>query len=156
MKTKLHLQNVHDQNTLPSAKQFQQWVDASNTKFENAEACIRIVSSDEMQEHNFEYRKKNKPTNVLSFAYAADDNFIREQDGSLYLGDILICPDIVEAEAQAQKKALYDHYAHLSIHGMLHLLGYDHQKTDEANIMEALEIEILQTFNINNPYQVSL
>jgi len=154
MKTKLDFQNAADEIDLPSKNDFQCWVDAANQHHSNAEVCMRLTSVGEIQSLNKTYRQKDNPTNVLSFAYAADDNFEPNEDGTLYLGDIIICPSIIEKEAAEQAKPLRDHYAHMCVHGMLHLLGYDHQTNEEADIMEALEIKILKTFNINNPYQV--
>ena len=103
---------------------------------------IRIVNEAESQSLNNQYRKKNEPTNVLSFLI---------NDKPL-IGDIILCHAITKKEAIAQKKSLDDHYAHLIIHGYLHLIGFDHTKNDDALIMENKEITVLKKLGIKNPY----
>lgn len=113
-----------------------------------AECTIRVVGRDEGHELNLTFRQKDKATNVLSFSY--DDNDPESDED--YLGDIVLCSPVIEAEADEQGKPLEHHYAHLVVHGILHLCGYDHEKTAEAQKMEQLEIKILAKLNINNPY----
>ena len=96
----------------------------------------------ESQKINHQFRKKNQPTNVLSFLI---------QDSPL-VGDLILCHPVIKKEALIQKKKLMDHYAHLIIHGSLHLLGYDHENTSDANIMERKEIMLLKKIGIDNPY----
>ena len=103
---------------------------------------IRIVDEAESQLLNNQYRKKNAPTNVLSFLI---------NDKPL-LGDIILCHSVIKKEALAQKKSIDDHYAHLIIHGYLHLIGFDHTKNDDALTMENKEIAILKKLGIKNPY----
>ena len=103
---------------------------------------IRIVDKAESQSLNNQYRKKNEPTNVLSFLI---------NDKPL-IGDIILCHAITKKEALAQKKSLDDHYAHLIIHGYLHLIGFDHTENDDALIMENKEITVLKKLGIKNPY----
>ena len=103
---------------------------------------IRIVDEAESQSLNNQYRKKNEPTNVLSFLI--NDNPL--------LGDIILCHSVIKKEALAQKKSIDDHYAHLIIHGYLHLIGFDHTKNDDALIMENKEITVLKKLGIKNPY----
>ena len=103
---------------------------------------IRIVDEAESQLLNNQYRKKNEPTNVLSFLIS--DNPL--------LGDIILCHSVIKKEALAQKKSIDDHYAHLIIHGYLHLIGFDHTKNDDALIMENKEITVLKKLGIKNPY----
>lgn len=105
---------------------------------------ISVVLADDafVQELNKTYRRKNKPTNILSFQSDEED----------YLGDLILAYETLEREAQAQHKTLQDHYTHLIVHGLLHLLGYEHEKVNDANIMENKEIRILSTLNIKNPY----
>jgi len=102
------------------------------------------VQEKESEQLNSEYRGKNKPTNVLSFTY---------DDLETYLGDIVICLPVVEREAQEQNKSFLHHLQHMIVHGLLHLLGYDHEQNGEAEQMEALEQIILAKFGIDNPYQ---
>ena len=103
---------------------------------------IRIVDEAESQSLNNQYRKKNEPTNVLSFLIS--DNPL--------LGDIILCHSVIKKEALAQKKSIDDHYAHLIIHGYLHLIGFDHTKNDDALTMENKEIAVLKKLGIKNPY----
>ena len=103
---------------------------------------IRIVDEAESQLLNNQYRKKDEPTNVLSFLIS--DNPL--------LGDIILCHSVIKKEALAQKKSIDDHYAHLIIHGYLHLIGFDHTKNDDALTMENKEIAILKKLGIKNPY----
>ena len=137
----------------PEATQFQHWVEAANqdqsSGTSNFELSIRLVDESESAALNSTYRGKTGPTNVLSFPF----NSPIPMDPRL-LGDLIICVPVVEKEALEQNKAVNDHWAHLVVHGCLHLLGYDHIKQDEAEIMEKLEIDILQSLNITDPYLV--
>lgn len=137
-----------DESELPSAENMQLWVDTALSVYsKDAELTIRIVDSEESQQLNHQYRDKNKPTNVLSFPFEVPDGV----ELSL-LGDLVICADVVKAEASEQNKPLAAHWAHMIIHGCLHLLGYDHIREDDAEEMEALEVKLLASLNINNPY----
>lgn len=139
---------VEDTSTLPSTEQFQLWVDSALSHTNKSwELTIRIVENKESQQLNNEYRGKNKPTNVLSFPFEVPDGI----DLPL-LGDLVISAQVVAEEAMEQSKQTSSHWAHMVIHGCLHLLGYDHIEDDEAEEMEALEIELLAKLNINNPY----
>ena len=109
----------------------------------NAEITIRIVDNDESQNLNNIYRKKKYPTNVLSFLVDDEVHLI---------GDIVLCAPVIEKEALEQSKKLEAHYAHLIIHGALHLYGYDHENKKDADIMEAKEIKILTGLGYKNPY----
>jgi len=138
-------------HSIPSEHIFGDWMKpvASLLKA-TGEVCIKIVSSEESQVLNSTYRRKDKPTNVLSFPADLPD-FVE----SPQLGDLAICLDVVIEEAQQQGKAVEDHLAHLSIHGVLHLLGYDHVEESQAEQMEQLEIEILAQLGIDNPYETT-
>ncbi|RVU31366.1 rRNA maturation RNase YbeY [Neptunomonas marina] len=128
---------------------FEQWVSCALTgRKTEGEVCICIVSPEESQQLNNDYRGKDKPTNVLSFPFDAPP----EVPVSL-LGDLAICADVVASEAQEQGKPLRNHWAHMTIHGVLHLIGYDHIKDADAEAMEALEVEILASLDIPNPYE---
>ncbi|MEH0742902.1 rRNA maturation RNase YbeY [Vibrio cholerae] len=150
MSIELDLQLAVEQETgLPTFEQFSQWLNAAVTLFQSdAEVTIRIVDSEESQQLNHEYRGKDKPTNVLSFPFEAPPGI--EMD---LLGDLIICRQVVEQEANEQGKPLMAHWAHMVVHGSLHLLGYDHIEDDEAEEMESLEIEILDKMGIANPYE---
>ena len=113
-----------------------------------AEISLRIVDEEESQALNRQYRGKDKPTNVLSFP--AD---IPPELGLPLLGDLVICAQVVAREAEQQHKALSAHWAHMVVHGTLHLLGYDHIEDDEAEIMESLETRILAGLGIDDPYR---
>jgi probable rRNA maturation factor len=133
----------------PEQEQFERWVDAALKHLdEDCELSIRVVDSEESAELNSSYRGKSGPTNVLSFPF---DSPVPMEPR--LLGDLIICVPVVEREAIEQNKVLNNHWAHLVVHGCLHLLGYDHIEDDEAEQMEALEISILQTLDIDNPYQ---
>ena len=111
---------------------------------ETGALCIRVVGEDEGRALNFQFCAKNRPTNVLSF--------VSELPGSL--GDIAICAPVVEAEAETQSKSVADHYAHVVVHGVLHLRGFKHGDAVQASRMEEREIEILGSFGIADPYKI--
>lgn len=115
----------------------------------NMELCILFTDDDEIRKLNAEFRDKDKPTNVLSFPSGET----QLPDGApVMLGDIVLASGVVFREAEEQGKPLANHVLHLIVHGMLHLLGYDHEQDDEAEIMEALEIEALARLGLPNPY----
>jgi probable rRNA maturation factor len=145
----LELQIACTDTDYPDVQQFQRWLDAVLKSAEqDSEVVIRIVDEQESAELNLRYRHKNGPTNVLSFPFEAPQGV--ETD---LLGDLLMCAPVIQREAQEQGKLAEHHWAHITVHGILHLLGYDHIQEDEADEMEALEIQILQTLEIANPYQ---
>jgi len=147
----LDLQIACKNENLPTNENFQTWLESALIPFKKSfEVTIRIVDEEESQTLNHQYRNKNKPTNVLSFPFEVPDGI--EMD---LLGDLIICANVVEKEAQQQKKPLNHHWAHMVIHGSLHLLGYDHISDKEADEMESLEINILKTLNIPDPYQTN-
>ncbi|MDE1513429.1 MULTISPECIES: rRNA maturation RNase YbeY [Vibrio] len=139
---------VSDHHGLPSAADFATWLTHTISPFQaQAEVTIRIVDSAESHQLNLNYRGKDKPTNVLSFPFEAPPGI--ELD---LLGDLVICRQVVEHEAIEQNKPLQAHWAHMVVHGSLHLLGYDHIEDDEAEEMEALETEIMQQMGFSDPY----
>jgi len=135
--------------------QIQQWVSTALTHLDAAQDCdlsIRMVDLAESQQLNADYRGKDKPTNVLSFPSDVPEH-MAEMIGYLPLGDLVICWPVVQSEAAEQQKAVLDHLCHLTVHGVLHLLGYDHETSDaDAEEMEALEVEILGKLGVGNPY----
>jgi probable rRNA maturation factor len=142
------IQNASDAAFIPSEHDFLNWVTiAISEKKPDAEVSIRIVDKLESQTLNKQYRGIDKPTNVLSFPAEFPEGV-----DIPFLGDIVICAPIVELEAKAQNKTLEAHWSHMLIHGVLHLLGYDHIEDDEAEIMEALEIKYLARLGVSSPY----
>lgn len=145
-------------DSIPAAlddSQIQQWVSTALIHLDAAQDCdlsIRMVHLAESQQLNADYRGKDKPTNVLSFPSDLPEE-MAEMIGYRPLGDLVICWPVVQAEAAEQQKAVLDHLCHLTVHGVLHLLGYDHETSDaDAEEMEALEVEILEKLAVGNPY----
>lgn len=126
---------------------------AGNDVKREIEISVRIVDEDEGRLLNRRYRKMDSATNVLSFPAAEPDLFDPPGDLPLALGDIVICGPVVAREAAAQGKEHADHWAHLLVHGALHLMGYDHESQSEAQQMEALEASILAAGGVQNPYE---
>ena len=122
---------------------------ANRQRSGNTEVCVRLVDRAEMSTLNLSYRGKAGPTNVLSFPA-----HLPAELGLPLLGDIVICAPVVRTEAAAQGKQLAAHWAHMTVHGTLHLLGYDHIEEDEAIVMEALESAILAGLGYPCPYRV--
>ncbi len=121
---------------------------------QDSEIGIACVDVDESHKLNLEYRKKDKPTNVLSFPSDIPEEVLPMLD-ALPLGDLVICIPVVLQEATEQEKTPIEHFTHMLVHGTLHLMGYDHETSDEdAEEMEALEIEILAKLGFDNPYTV--
>lgn len=136
----------------PSEADCHRWLNAALAgRKTNATVAIRIVDNTESQQFNSEYRGKDKPTNVLSFPFDAPEG-VPEKAFDYMLGDLVICAPVVIEEAKQQGKEINDHWCHMLVHGTLHLLGFDHIKDDEAELMEQLEREILATLNISDPY----
>ncbi|XZQ55200.1 MAG: rRNA maturation RNase YbeY [Arsenophonus sp.] len=139
----------NDHNALPSKKTLQHWIEIFLPQFQSrSEITIRIVDIVESQYLNLTYRGKNKPTNVLSFPFKTPKNIVLS-----LLGDIVICRQIVEKESIEQDKNIDSHWAHMVIHGSLHLLGYNHKNDIKAKEMEKIETEIMQKLGYANPFQ---
>jgi len=166
------LQNTISSDSIPDKEKIESWVRlalitelteriTSEQKQNNEqpqadneyELTIRIVDKDEIQSLNKTYRHKDKATNVLSFPYEDFPVDVPLEIQVPLLGDLVICHDIVVEEALQYNKSIEAHWAHMVIHGVLHLKGYDHINDDEAQLMEALEVTILKKLNIADPYQ---
>ena len=133
---------------LPTEEQIVQWATAAvQPEGDEVEMTVRIVDEAESHDLNLTYRGKDRPTNVLSFPFECPD----EVELPL-LGDLVICRQVVEREAAEQDKPLMAHWAHMIVHGSLHLLGYDHIEDNEAEEMESLETQIMQGLGFDDPY----
>ena len=129
---------------LLSRSQIRRWVQAA--LFADAELTIRFVDAEEGRALNLAYRAKDSATNVLTFAYTEDE------DADVTQADIILCTDVLQREANEQGKTIEAHAAHLLIHGVLHAQGYDHEDDVEAEEMEGIEVELLTSFGMANPY----
>ncbi len=137
------------QNNIPEQQDFTRWVWQSlKNHYYRAQINIILLDTEEAKTYNQQYRGKDYATNILSFPY--EDEY--RSGYKILQGDLLLCPQIVEQEALEQHKTLDAHYAHLIIHGVLHLLGYDHEEENAANQMESLEIHLLHQLGYQNPY----
>lgn len=150
MNIQLEVINNHEFNGIPDQKQLSIWALAAlQDKYDNVELSICLVDEGESAEFNERYRHKQGPTNILSFPLDVPAGV--ELDVPC-LGDLILCVPLLEQEATAQGKALDFHWAHLVIHGVLHLQGFDHVTDAEADVMEAIEANILQSLNFPHPY----
>lgn len=150
------IDNQCPENWAPTESMCNEWVEATLHHLSRETNCLislRIVSANESADLNHKYRNISAATNVLSFPMEIPPEVTAQMD-AVPLGDLVICPTIVEDEANAQQKSLADHWTHLVVHGCLHLLGYDHQLEEAAIEMENLEIEILKKLGISNPYLI--
>lgn len=146
----LHVQQACAGADLPARIALRRWAQAALAGIDGpVELGVRIVDEDESAALNARFRGKAGPTNVLSFGYG---------EGGLngcFLGDLVICAPIVRQEAAAQGKAVNAHWAHMVVHGIMHLRGYDHMNDDEAKVMEEREADVLQALGFPNPYSFS-
>jgi probable rRNA maturation factor len=147
--TKIDIQIACTQFEIPSVSNLRKWAKfvLATEQASDKELSMRIVSSQEIQTLNATYRHKDKPTNVLSFPMDSPPGL----DLPL-LGDIILCAEVIQHEAQSQHKTLTAHFAHMVVHGILHLLGYDHIDDNDARIMETREIELLAKLGYPDPY----
>ncbi len=139
------VQYATDSSIVPTRPQFRRWVKAA--LIQEAEIALRLVDETEGRELNQQFRGKDYATNVLTFVY---------DDTQPLTGDIVLCAPVVSQEAQQQHKDLLAHYAHLTVHGVLHLQGYDHIEDADAVEMEQLETQILARLGYGNPYAETL
>ena len=147
--TQIDVQYAVSADGIPGAESIRQWVEqAMPADNAAAELTVRIVDEAEITALNRQYRGKDGPTNVLSFPYEGIPGI-----ASNLLGDIVVCAPVVASESVTQDKLLEAHWAHMVIHGVLHLLGYDHHKEGEAGRMESTEIGMLAGLGYANPYE---
>ena len=145
----------------PAAASIREWservIEHLGEGVESTEVCVRLVAEGESARLNADFRGLNKPTNVLSFPADINLPVTSDENGSIrrFLGDIVICDPVVIREAARQKKKEADHLAHMVVHGMLHLYGYDHMEPADAEVMENIEREILAQLGIDDPYRES-
>lgn len=137
------IQRASRLKTIPADKLFKRWIAAALDG--EATLTLRVVNTAEARELNRQFRGKDYATNVLTFVYHAPKSKTLE-------GDIVLCAQVVAREAHEQGKALVDHYAHLTVHGVLHLAGFDHETVREAKVMEAREVAILARVGVGDPY----
>jgi probable rRNA maturation factor len=150
---KILVQRAERNMNAPSSAELRRYAkQALQERIPSAELTIRIVGIEEMTSLNSTYRHKKGPTNVLSFPFDHSDEI--DLDIPL-LGDIVICVDVVNQEAVSQSKTAEAHWAHMVVHGTLHLLGHDHEVEADAIIMESEEINILKSLGFDNPYDVN-
>lgn len=146
------IQHAADKKLAPTTALLRKWAEHTLAKqaLANAQVTIRLVDVAEMTVLNTTYRNKKGPTNVLSFPFGLPEEVKMEIP---ILGDIIICSEVVNQEASSQQKSQQAHFAHMVIHGILHLLGYDHETDAEAKVMESLEKKVMQTLGFPNPYR---
>ena len=174
----VELQNPCDYTTVPAVDDLEKWCAAAlqsdlikdknigETEKLSAEPCpelcpdfsivVRVVDEEEGTELNQTYRQKAAPTNILSFPYEFPEELLaipEIQNQQTHLGDLVVCESVVKREAEEQGKTLLQHWAHLIVHGVLHLQGCDHVEDSEAEEMEALEVVVLKQLGFNNPYK---
>ena len=134
---------------VPSSRQMARWAGAALAPVRRSMVLsVRVVGLSRSRSLNARYRHKDRPTNVLSFSGAG-----RVPDGRYFLGELVICAPVVAQEAREQRKALESHWAHMTVHGVLHLLGFDHEVETEAAKMAAREIQILDRLGFSDPYR---
>lgn len=152
MDVNIIIQNISRADTVPAATQLQQWAKlALGNVDKSTELTLRIVDEEEGRKLNNTWRHKDYATNVLSFPIGE-----ALEEGTELLGDIVICAPVVDREASEQGKRADAHWAHLVVHGVLHLQGYGHENDDEAGEMEQMEITLLDKIGYPNPYETKL
>ncbi|MFC4259538.1 rRNA maturation RNase YbeY [Marinobacter lacisalsi] len=142
------IQRATDAGDLPTDDQLVRWAQAGWQQTHDSEVTLRLVDDTESRSLNHQYRGKDRPTNVLSFPFEAPAGITVP-----LAGDLVVCAPVVAREATEQNKTTEAHWAHMVIHGLLHLQGYDHIEDDEAEVMEALETRLLAKLGYGNPYE---
>ena len=153
----IDLQIESESKHLPTTDQLTLWaLSAYQKPDKETEVTVRIVDIEESAELNHTYRDKTGPTNVLSFPFEAPPGIDIHLLGDLPLGDLVVCAPVVEKEAEQQSKTLEAHWAHMIVHGVLHLQGYDHIEDKEALIMEGLETKLIKELGYSDPYHLAI
>lgn len=164
MNVTVDLEDCCGETGLPDAARLRLWAEAATEAArqsgrvsleasERLELSVRVIDETESARLNRKYRRKNHPTNVLSFSGALPDHVLQALP-CRPLGDLAICARVVARQATEQGKPLMAHWAHMTVHGVLHLLGFDHEDADEAGIMEGLEVNIMQQLGYPDPYRL--
>lgn len=152
MKTDVELQvAVVNQEGIPDEETLAKWAQKAleiGGRTTDAELTVRVVEPDEIQHLNGIYRHMDKPTNILSFPFECP-----EEVELPLIGDLIVCLKVLQKEALEQHKSIEEHFAHLIVHGCLHLIGYDHIKDEDAAVMEPLEIKAVEALGFDNPYK---
>jgi probable rRNA maturation factor len=145
---------IKDRDQMPDEDLIRQWarLTVSDLHTRGVEFCLRVVSEAEIQCLNKKYRGKDGPTNVLSFPNETPAGRVVDENGRILLGDIIVCKDVVQRESRKQQKSVEAHFAHLLVHGILHLQGHDHSVDDQASEMEAIEKRLLLNLGYDDPY----
>jgi len=148
----IDIQRVDDMSYSPNDEIIKQWISHTlqANQIDQGELCIRIVDEKESRELNNRYRQKDYPTNILSFPINHPDEITLEK---ALLGDCVICPSVLEKEVKENNYPIDEHWAHIIIHGILHLLGYDHIDDHDAELMENKEIVLMKQLGYDNPYE---
>ena len=137
-----------EEGDIPDTAAVQRWAEQACLRDDEVVTSVQVVSIDEMRELNQAWRGKDRPTNVLSFPMQSP-----AEVKPVIIGDLALCAGVINAEARQQHKSAEAHWAHMVVHGMLHLQGYDHETDREADEMEALEIRLLDQLGFDNPYR---
>ena len=152
MKAEVDLQIAIDEREgIPDEATLERWAEAAleaGGRHEDAELTVRVVSEDEIHALNRDYRHVDRPTNILSFPFECPPEVKLP-----LIGDLVICMGVLRREASEQHKTLDEHFAHLVVHGCLHLIGYDHIEPADAAVMEPLEVKALAALGYDNPYR---
>ncbi len=148
---------VQDTNDIPTLENITKYAEtAAEDVKADADMTVRIVEEEESHQLDLEYRHKDRPTNVLSFPYEIPEDLppeVRDEVAGNLIGDLVICKKVVEREALEQHKTFEEHWAHMIVHGTLHLLGFDHITDAEAEVMEAKEKEVMLKLGFEDPYK---
>lgn len=147
---RIDIQVIYPKRLPFSKSQLRTWAILPLNKLSTAELTLRFVSNEESQALNHTYRAKNKPTNVLAFPSQLPEHLVKQH--RRFLGDLVIAPDVLFEEHKQLNTSLDAHWAHIILHGILHLLGYDHQNEVDTERMQSLEIQYLRQLDFPNPY----